>query len=90
MSFKNVADSLTAIDADEAILKYAREQKNAAAQSKMIASKSFEYGKVGYLQVLFAEQQYKEASLNVIQSEANRLSDTVVLFQALGGGFSSF
>ena len=90
LSFKNVADSLTAIDADEAILKYAREQKNAAAQSKMIASKSFEYGKVGYLQVLFAEQQYKEASLNVIQSEANRLSDTVVLFQALGGGFSSF
>ncbi|MFZ4076837.1 MAG: efflux transporter outer membrane subunit [Legionellaceae bacterium] len=86
LAFKNVADTLTAIASDEVALKYALDQRQAAKTTRMIATKSFEYGKVGYLNVLFAEQQDKEAQLNVIQSQANRLSDTVALFQALGGG----
>lgn len=89
VAFKNVADTLTALESDDAALNYARDQKRATEKTKSIARQSFEYGKTGYLNVLFAEQSDKEATLNVIQAEANRLGDTVALFQALGGGWKS-
>ena len=39
------------------------------------------------MQVLAAQTTYLQASLAVVQAQANRYSDTVGLFQALGGGW---
>jgi len=39
------------------------------------------------LGLLTAEQAEQQARLAVIQAEANRLTDTALLYQALGGGW---
>jgi len=39
------------------------------------------------LLLLNAQQTYLQARMALIQARANRLSDTVALFQALGGGW---
>jgi outer membrane protein TolC len=44
-------------------------------------------GYISYLAMLSAEQAYQQASLNLIQAQSNRYSDTAALFQALGGGW---
>ena len=45
------------------------------------------YGEVSALVELNAEQTYAQAELAVVQAQAARYSDTVALFQALGGGW---
>jgi outer membrane protein TolC len=42
-------------------------------------------GIVGYLPVLIADAQYRQAKLGYIQAKALRLQDTAALFVALGG-----
>jgi outer membrane protein TolC len=37
--------------------------------------------------LLNAQQTYLQSVIAVVQARANRLSDTVALFQALGGGW---
>ena len=37
--------------------------------------------------MLIAELTYKQAQLSRVQAQANRLTDTAALFQALGGGW---
>ena len=39
------------------------------------------------LAVLASEQTDQQAKMNLVQAQANRLGDTVALFQALGGGW---
>jgi outer membrane protein TolC len=46
-------------------------------------------GQANVLQVLTAQQQYAQASSSTAQARAVRLSDTVLLFQALGGGWNN-
>jgi outer membrane protein TolC len=49
-------------------------QQMAAGYAKKLAS-------------LNAEQPYQQARINLLMAEANRYTDTAVLFQALGGGW---
>jgi outer membrane protein TolC len=44
-------------------------------------------GQIAYLSLLNAENTYTQAHLALVQAQANRLTDTAVLFQALGGGW---
>jgi outer membrane protein TolC len=37
--------------------------------------------------LLNAQQTYQQSKLQLVQAQANRLSDTAALFQALGGGW---
>jgi outer membrane protein TolC len=46
-----------------------------------------ELGQSGNLALLNAEQAERQARLALIAAEANRLSDSAALFQALGGGW---
>ena len=39
------------------------------------------------MQLLNAQQVYFTALLSLVQAKANRYADTIVLFQALGGGW---
>ena len=42
---------------------------------------------VNYLALLSAHQAYQQALVTRVQAQANRLTDTAALFQALGGGW---
>jgi hypothetical protein len=44
-------------------------------------------GNANILILLTAQQTYLQATLQVVQASAARLSDTAALFQALGGGW---
>jgi outer membrane protein TolC len=39
------------------------------------------------LALLNAEQAYQQTQINLAQAQASRFSDTIALFQALGGGW---
>lgn len=86
-AFQNVADSLNALnyDADTVRLRLASAQ--AAAHSLDIARKSLKLGATSYFSVLTAQQAYQQAALGLIQARVDRYTDTVALFQALGGGW---
>jgi outer membrane protein TolC len=86
-AFQNVADSLQAIQWDAQALHAADKAERAAAKSLGIACGQLEAGDVSMLILLTTEQTYLQARLNLVQAQANRLTDTVALFQALGGGW---
>jgi NodT family efflux transporter outer membrane factor (OMF) lipoprotein len=84
---QNVADSLHAIQQDGEALTAATAAKDAAAVTLKLSTNQFRAGYAGYLSVLNAEQTYQQAMLNLVQAQADRYSDTVALFQSLGGGW---
>jgi len=85
--FQNVADVLTALDADAKML---RERVDAARSAKTaydVISKRYEAGGVSLLTLLDAQREYLTASLDQTRAIADRYSDSAALFQALGGGW---
>jgi len=86
-AFQNVADSLSAIQNDAVALQKSVAAEMAANRVLVITRRRLELGEVNFLQVLVAQQFYLQALLARVQAQANRLSDTVALFQALGGGW---
>lgn len=86
-AFQNVADTLEAIKADAITLNIANKAANASFKSLQIARRQLGLGDGTTLTILINEQLYLQAKLNLIQAQVNRLSDTVALFQALGGGW---
>ena len=86
-AFQNVADTLRALQYDANALKAALAAERAAAESLDIARRQLQLGDISYLSLLNAEQTYQQAVILLVQAQANRYTDTVALFQALGGGW---
>ncbi|AMM26650.1 histidine kinase [Variovorax sp. PAMC 28711] len=86
-AFQNVADTLEAIEADAATLAAQTRAERAGERSLSYARAQRDAGATGALAVLVAQQAWRQASLARIQAQAGRLSDSVALFQALGGGW---
>lgn len=86
-AFQQVADALSAIEADGRGLAAAAQAETSAGAALQITRRQQALGQVGGLQVLLAQQTYETAVLARIQAQGARLSDTVALFQALGGGW---
>lgn len=86
-AFQNVADALQAVKSDADALRAADKALSAADKSLHLAQRQLELGDISALAVLNSEQTYQQAKLNQVQAQANRLADTVALFQALGGGW---
>jgi outer membrane protein TolC len=86
-SLQNVADTLRALQGDANSLKAAAEFERAAKISFDLVRQQFETGYANIILLLNAQQTYLQARIAVIQARANRLADTVALFQALGGGW---
>jgi NodT family efflux transporter outer membrane factor (OMF) lipoprotein len=86
-AFQNVADSLRALEADANGLAAAAASERAASRSLDITHKQLQLGQIAYLSLLNAENTYAQARLALVQAQANRLTDTAALFQALGGGW---
>ena len=86
-AFRNVADSLQAVEATARIMRAAKRGEAAAKKSVDVTRDQFRFGETSTLQLLNAQQSYLQALLAVAQARANRYANTVALFQALGGGW---
>jgi len=86
-AFRNVADTLRALEFDALTLQAASNAERAARLSLDITRTRQTAGDAGILEVLNAELTYQQASLALIQARAARFADTAALFQALGGGW---
>jgi len=86
-AFQNVADTLVALEQDATTLKATAKAADAAKTSLDLSRLQYKDGYAAYLAVLNADQAYQQARLSRVQAEADRFTDTVALFQALGGGW---
>jgi NodT family efflux transporter outer membrane factor (OMF) lipoprotein len=86
-AFRNVADSLRALEFDAMALAATASAERAAALSLTITQRRLAAGDAGILDVLNAELTYQTAVLALVQAQANRFADTAALYQALGGGW---
>ncbi len=86
-AFRNVADTLRALEYDALALKASVTAERAAATSLDIARRRLDLGDTTYVFVLSAELLYQQALLARVQAQTNRYTDTAALFQALGGGW---
>lgn len=84
---QNVADALRALQSDADALRAASDFQRAAKHSLDLASQQLQSGNANVLLILNAQQAYLQATLQVVQAQAARLSDTAALFAALGGGW---
>ena len=86
-AFQNVADALRAVQYDAGTLRAQALAEQSALDSLRMAQEQFKVGAIGYAIVIQAQQAYQNAVIARIQAQAARYSDTVALFQALGGGW---
>lgn len=86
-ALQNVADALRAVQNDADALKAVGDFARAAKISLDLAQQQFTAGNINFITLLNAQQAYQQALLGLVQAQANRLSDTAALFQALGGGW---
>jgi outer membrane protein TolC len=82
-----VADTLTALDNDAQALKAEYDTVNAAEDSLKLIQRQYHAGAVNYVSLLTAQQAYQQGRIAYLRAVANRYTDTVTLFQALGGGW---
>lgn len=86
-AFKNVADTLRAIEADAREMRAQKQAETAAYANLYLVKQQFYLGGVSYLSLLDAQRQYQQTRISLVQAEASRYADTAALFQALGGGW---
>jgi NodT family efflux transporter outer membrane factor (OMF) lipoprotein len=86
-AFKDVADTLKALEMDSRSLKAQVASEKAAKAALDIATKQFQTGAISYLSLLTAQQNYQTAKIALVKAQATRFADTAALYQALGGGW---
>ncbi|MCO6188444.1 efflux transporter outer membrane subunit [Rhizobium sp. L1K21] len=86
-AFQNTSDALHAIQYDAKALQAQTAAERAASASLKMAQSQYDAGAVNYTAVLNALQTYQNAVILRVQAQAARYTDTVALYQALGGGW---
>jgi NodT family efflux transporter outer membrane factor (OMF) lipoprotein len=86
-AFRNVADTLVALEHDAGALEAATANTEAAKSALDVIRAQQNAGYVSFLQMVNAEQAYQSAIQSLVQAQFSRFADTVALFQALGGGW---
>ena len=86
-AFQNVSDSLYAVQYDAKALQAQSAAERAAKDSLNIAQSQYTTGAVNYTTVLNALQTYQNAVISRVKAQATRYTDTVALYQSLGGGW---
>ncbi|MBV8466458.1 MAG: efflux transporter outer membrane subunit [Burkholderiales bacterium] len=84
---QNVADTLHAIESDADALRANQYAETTAKRGLDIALAQQQLGNVPSITVTTAEQAWLQSRLALINAQANRLSDSAMLIQALGGGW---
>ena len=84
-SLRNVADTLRAIESDAQILTAVAAADSASQESLRSVERQYRLGAASYLQLLVAQQQTQRIRINMVAAQAQRLADSVALYQAMGG-----
>jgi NodT family efflux transporter outer membrane factor (OMF) lipoprotein len=85
-ALRNVADVLRALDNDAQSFA-ALSNADVAAQGALASvQRQHALGAASYVQVLSARQQARQVRLSLVAARAQRLVNTVALYQAVGGG----
>ncbi len=87
VAFQNVADVLVALEADRKAIAAAQDAEAAASRSLDLIRRQLEQGQISMPVLLTAQQAFLQTSLARVQARASFLSNTVALYQALGGGW---
>lgn len=85
-ALRNVADVLRALENDAETLVALADADRAAQQVVRTVEQRHQLGAASHLQWLVAQQQAEQTRLNLIAAQAQRLADSVSLFQAMGIG----
>ncbi|HEY0846426.1 MAG TPA: efflux transporter outer membrane subunit [Noviherbaspirillum sp.] len=85
-SLRKVADVLRSVENNAQVLAAQTTANQAAEESLASMQRKYQLGAASYLQLLIAQQQAHQSRIGLIAAQAQRLSDTVLLFQAMGGG----
>lgn len=83
-AFLDVDDALAGLRSDAVALDAATRADTAGRRTLTMTRRQVELGALGTLQLLNASSAAAQASVQRVQAEAARLSDTVALFQACG------
>ena len=86
-AFKNVSDSLRALQFDADALVARHRAAGAASDSLKLAQVQFKAGAISYVALLDAERADAQTRAALVAAQAARFADTAALFQALGGPF---
>lgn len=87
-SLRNVADTLRAVESDAQTLTALAAADAAAQASLQSVERQYRLGAASYLELLIAQQQALQTSIITVAAQAQRLVDSVALYQAMGGGVS--
>lgn len=88
-AFQQVADALRALEHDAESVRDQAESLEASRTALALTDANYRAGTADYLAVLVATRQYHAAEVGYLASVAQRLQDTVALYAALGGGWST-
>ena len=86
-ALRSVADALRAAEADAHVLGTLVRADTAAQASLQTTQQQLDLGTASYVQWLVAEQQALQVRSNLVAAQAQRLSDSAALFQAVGAGW---
>ncbi|KAF1009766.1 MAG: Multidrug/solvent efflux pump outer membrane protein MepC [Luteibacter sp.] len=86
-AFQDVADTLYALEEDAHAYAAANDAERAAERTMTLTGEQQKLGYVGVLAAINARQAWQQARIARIQAQAERLSDSAALVQALGGGW---
>jgi NodT family efflux transporter outer membrane factor (OMF) lipoprotein len=86
-SFRDVADTLQALDSDGQSLQLQLDAERAAHDTYNLVQEQYKAGAANYLELVNARQQYQQAVITRTQAEAARYADSAALILALGGGW---
>lgn len=86
-AFRDVADTLLALEMDTQSLKLQQDAERAARDAHELVSQQYAAGAASYLELLSASQQYQQALIARTQAQATRYADSAALIHALGGGW---
>lgn len=85
-SLRTMADVLVALDHNSKALAERARAERAAMGALESVQRQYALGAAGYREVLAAQQQAQLTHIDLVAAQAQRLVDTVALYQALGGG----
>jgi multidrug efflux system outer membrane protein len=86
-AFTEVNDALVSVRQNTEREAALNASQASAIKALEIANNRYKSGYTGYLEVLDAQRVFNDASLAYVQSRQARLTSTVELFKALGGGW---
>ena len=85
-AFRNVADVLRALDNDAEALAAQVAGDASAKEALELLRRRYTLGAANYLELLVAQQQAESTRLDLIAAQAQRMTDTVAFYSAMGGG----